>query len=505
MPNCAPGLAAARTPVLCVLRTKATCRGSSIATAVRSMTTRSACATTSPGSADDGRPASRRPAFPPRAEMAERASRAVASAPPGTRTMTGIPSRRAGNSAAWPGVISSAMHAPQTGSSASANPVAIARHEPSPGPEPAPPPGAPIRRRRIMRVWSCPQTVPDMRCLAVCQDELVIRMLDEILLPSFEVEFIVESRPLARRLHDAGVDVDRRRPAAHRHLPQGRHRPQHLRHHRRQRQAQPQEDPRSGARRRRHAGLRPRHRRRDARQARRRAAQPSFPTSPTSSMSELFGGPLLTEFSRSLTRARVQQYQRYFSDADRVLILLHNDPDPDAMASGLALRNVLRRTKTTAIIGAIQGVTRPENLRMVNLLDIHVEPITPASLERVRPHRDGRRAAALLRRADRSRRPRRSIIIPSSPATPRCSRTSAPTTARPRTILTEHLRAVDVEHLRAHRDGDALRDQVRHAVLQPPDQPRRPRGVLVPLSAGRRRADPQDGRARKSRSSASTT
>ena len=31
-----------------------------------------------------------------------------------------------------------------------------------------------------------------MRCLAVCQDELVIRMLDEILLPGFEVEFIIE-------------------------------------------------------------------------------------------------------------------------------------------------------------------------------------------------------------------------------------------------------------------------------------------------------------------------
>src|SRR5258707_9784236 len=46
-----------------------------------------------------------------------------------------------------------------------------------------------------------------MRCLAVCQDELVIRMLDEILLPGFEVEFIVEQRPLARRLHDAGVTV----------------------------------------------------------------------------------------------------------------------------------------------------------------------------------------------------------------------------------------------------------------------------------------------------------
>ena len=101
-----------------------------------------------------------------------------------------------------------------------------------------------------------------------------------------------------------------------------------------------------------------------------------FPDVSYLSMSELFGGPLLTEFSRSLTRARVQQYQRYLSDADRMLIMLHNDPDPDAMASGLALRNILRRTKTTAIIGAIQGVTRPENLRMVNLLDIHVEPVT---------------------------------------------------------------------------------------------------------------------------------
>ena len=50
------------------------------------------------------------------------------------------------------------------------------------------------------------------------------------------------------------------------------------------------------------------------------------------------GPPLLTELGRSVTRQRVQQYQRYMADADRVLILTHNDPDPDAMASGLALR-----------------------------------------------------------------------------------------------------------------------------------------------------------------------
>jgi hypothetical protein len=46
-----------------------------------------------------------------------------------------------------------------------------------------------------------------MRCLAVCQDELVIRMLDEVLLPSFEIEFLVESKTLARRLNDAGVQI----------------------------------------------------------------------------------------------------------------------------------------------------------------------------------------------------------------------------------------------------------------------------------------------------------
>ena len=151
----------------------------------------------------------------------------------------------------------------------------------------------------------------------------------------------------------------------------------------------------------------------------------------------------MTEFSRSLTRARVQQYQRYLADADRVLIMLHNDPDPDAMASGLALRNVLRRTKTTAIIGAIQGVTRPENLRMVNLLDIHVETITPESLKEfdriamvdVQPHYFG----GLIDRVD--------LVIDHHPE--QTGYTAVYADIRPdygstSTILTEHLRAVDV-------------------------------------------------------------
>ena len=46
-----------------------------------------------------------------------------------------------------------------------------------------------------------------MRVVAVCQDELVIRTLDDVLQPSFDVEFLLETGPLSRRLHDAGLPI----------------------------------------------------------------------------------------------------------------------------------------------------------------------------------------------------------------------------------------------------------------------------------------------------------
>jgi nanoRNase/pAp phosphatase (c-di-AMP/oligoRNAs hydrolase) len=167
-----------------------------------------------------------------------------------------------------------------------------------------------------------------------------------------------------------------------------------------------------------------------------------FPEINYLALSELFGGPLLTEFSRSLTRLKVQQYQRFLSDADRVLIMLHNDPDPDAMASGLALRNVLRRTKQTAIIAALQGVTRPENQRMINLLDLHVDIIAPeqvAEFDRVamvdvQPHYFG----GAIDRVD--------LVIDHHPEQPGYSavfKDIRPDYGSTSTILTEHLRAVD--------------------------------------------------------------
>src|SRR5215831_12407878 len=267
-------------------------------------------------------------------------------------------------------------------------------------------------------------------------------MLDEILLPGFEVEFIVESKPAARRLHEAGVQIVAGDP---------RRTDTYLKADLTPSTCVIIED--NGRR----SLKKILEAVRDAGGAlvyvlgvgtaatARRAEElhSDFPDVAYLSMSELFGGPLLTEFARSLTRARVQQYQRYFSDADRVLIMLHNDPDPDAMASGLALRNVLRRTKTTAIIGAMQGVTRPENLRMMNLLDLHVEPITPDLLREydriamvdVQPHYFGE----MIERID--------LVIdhhPEQPGYTAVFKDIRPDYGSTSTILTEHLRAVDV-------------------------------------------------------------
>jgi nanoRNase/pAp phosphatase (c-di-AMP/oligoRNAs hydrolase) len=278
-----------------------------------------------------------------------------------------------------------------------------------------------------------------VRVFAICQDELVIRSLDEVLLPSFEVDFLVENRAAARRLHDAGLPViagdprkidtylkadispstcfiveDNGRKSVKRIVSAIRDAGGtliYVLHTRNGRNAE--------------------------------AVRSTMPDVTHMDLAELIRPTLVTELSRSMTRARVQQYQRYFADADRVLILLHNDPDPDALASGLALRNLLRRTKTTAIIGAMQGVTRPENLRMANMLDIQVEQITASSLREferiatvdVQPHYFG----GLLDRAD--------LVIDHHPEQPGYSavfkdiRADYGSTC---TILTEHLRAVDV-------------------------------------------------------------
>lgn len=77
----------------------------------------------------------------------------------------------------------------------------------------------------------------------------------------------------------------------------------------------------------------------------------------------------------------VQQLRETLANVKNLLILMQHDPDPDAIASGLALRAVLGRKKTTAHLGSFGQVTRPENVTMVKLLDVEIKRITPDSLQ----------------------------------------------------------------------------------------------------------------------------
>lgn len=279
-----------------------------------------------------------------------------------------------------------------------------------------------------------------MKCLAVCQNELVMRTLQQVLSPGFDLEFLVESRPLARRLTEEGlrvtatdctrcdsyVKVDLTPSTCVIVEDTGRRSLKKLVGAIRDAGGTLTYVVSTGA-----------HLKRAD------EVKAAYPDVFTLTLGELLAPALHAELERSVARARVLQYQRYFADADRVLILLHNEPDPDAMASGLALRSLLRRTKTTAIIGAVHGVSRPENVRMAHLLDIHVEKIAPeqfASFDRivtvdVQPHYFG------------GHLPHVDLVVDHHPEQPGYTAVFKDIRAdygSTSTILTEHLRAVDM-------------------------------------------------------------
>lgn len=281
-----------------------------------------------------------------------------------------------------------------------------------------------------------------MRCLAVCHTELVVRLLEAVLASKAELDLIVESPSLARRFERRELPVvvaDPTRVDTYVKAGLSPSAPVIIEDNGRRRLRKVIEAVRdAGGTLVYVLGTSP------ADVRRTEALRADYPELTSLTLAELTGPALAAELGRSVTRQRVQQYQRYFADADRVLILLHNDPDPDAMASGLALRTLLRRTRQTAIVGCLQGVTRPENQRMVKLLDLKIEVLDPEqtktfdriALVDVQPHY----FSGLLPHVD--------LVIDHHPPQP--GYTAVFSDIRPdygstSTILTEHLRAVDMD------------------------------------------------------------
>jgi nanoRNase/pAp phosphatase (c-di-AMP/oligoRNAs hydrolase) len=208
-----------------------------------------------------------------------------------------------------------------------------------------------------------------MRCLFVCADDLLWRLAADLGDTRLAPVWLVEHTRLRARIHDHGGEVltgRLDREALYRRAFRSGHEPVLVAVER-------------------------------SRQARVLAAirrvAPSAPlvvVAETASAAEplvtlppamLAGGVLEATIDRVATRARVQRLREHFEPAERVLIMMQDDPDPDALASALALKTLLGRTKSAATIATFGTITRPENRAMARLLEIDVEQVKPRVLE----------------------------------------------------------------------------------------------------------------------------
>jgi len=85
--------------------------------------------------------------------------------------------------------------------------------------------------------------------------------------------------------------------------------------------------------------------------------------------------PSTYQVDREGNRGRLEQLRSVVGGADRVALLLQDDPDPDGIASAIALRTVLGRNRATTPLFAFGETTRAENLAMLRLLDVAIETV----------------------------------------------------------------------------------------------------------------------------------
>ncbi|MCU0230139.1 MAG: DHH family phosphoesterase [Acidobacteria bacterium] len=93
-----------------------------------------------------------------------------------------------------------------------------------------------------------------------------------------------------------------------------------------------------------------------------------------------FQAAVKTDMRLARARVRVRRLREVVGDTSRALILLQDDPDPDGIASGLALRTLLGRNRSTMPMASFGKVTRPENIAMLDVLDIEIREIRPEDL-----------------------------------------------------------------------------------------------------------------------------
>jgi nanoRNase/pAp phosphatase (c-di-AMP/oligoRNAs hydrolase) len=117
------------------------------------------------------------------------------------------------------------------------------------------------------------------------------------------------------------------------------------------------------------------------------ASEPADPLFRKLQLPDVFEQFCTSHLLDTVNRKTVERIRSLFGE-DKLYILLQHDPDPDAIGSALALRELLGRKRATTPIVTFGEVTRPENLAMIRLLDVQIDRITYDDL-----HKDGTRLA----------------------------------------------------------------------------------------------------------------
>jgi nanoRNase/pAp phosphatase (c-di-AMP/oligoRNAs hydrolase) len=89
---------------------------------------------------------------------------------------------------------------------------------------------------------------------------------------------------------------------------------------------------------------------------------------------------LTPALERAALRSRVERVRRHLAPAERLLIMMQDDPDPDAIGSALGLKALLGRSRASATLATFGTITRPENRAMLRVLEIEVEQIKPRAV-----------------------------------------------------------------------------------------------------------------------------
>jgi nanoRNase/pAp phosphatase (c-di-AMP/oligoRNAs hydrolase) len=88
------------------------------------------------------------------------------------------------------------------------------------------------------------------------------------------------------------------------------------------------------------------------------------------------------ELLRLEAERRLHCLRQFAAGADIVPILIHDDPDPDAVSSALAVATLLGSRPDRTPIVTMDPMTRPENQRMAELLRIRITRVTRDELRR---------------------------------------------------------------------------------------------------------------------------